>query len=128
MLKIPHHGKLLLSMFKDTLVSDLTPYQQLYPPFFFSVTSILSTVSAPGKILVAGGYLVLERPNIGITLAATSRFYATVCEQVSLPVCLSICLSGGFAKGLLIIFLLIDLLFAKHHHLVRSTIAYARIC
>ena len=44
------------------------------------------TVSAPGKILVAGGYLVLERPNIGITLAASSRFFASVCEQVHVPV------------------------------------------
>ena len=42
-----------------------------------------STVSAPGKILVAGGYLVLERPNIGITLGASSRFFVSVCEQVS---------------------------------------------
>lgn len=49
---------------------------------FLLVNCDFSTVSAPGKILIAGGYLVLERPNIGITLAATSRFYATVCEQV----------------------------------------------
>ena len=36
------------------------------------------TVSAPGKVLVAGGYLVLERPNIGVVVAATARFYSTV--------------------------------------------------
>lgn len=36
------------------------------------------TISAPGKVLVAGGYLVLETPNIGITIAATSRFYSTI--------------------------------------------------
>jgi phosphomevalonate kinase len=36
------------------------------------------TVSAPGKVLVAGGYLVLETPNMGITIAATSRFYSTI--------------------------------------------------
>ncbi|CAN0295089.1 unnamed protein product, partial [Discosporangium mesarthrocarpum] len=34
--------------------------------------------SAPGKVLVAGGYLVLERPNIGVVLAATSRFHTSV--------------------------------------------------
>jgi phosphomevalonate kinase len=36
------------------------------------------TVSCPGKVLIAGGYLVLERPNVGITIAGTSRFYTTV--------------------------------------------------
>lgn len=35
-------------------------------------------VSSPGKVLVAGGYLVLETPNIGISISITSRFYATV--------------------------------------------------
>ena len=37
-----------------------------------------STVSAPGKVLIAGGYLVLERPNVGVTISSTSRFYSTV--------------------------------------------------
>ena len=36
------------------------------------------TVSAPGKALIAGGYLVTDRPNIGVVVAATSRFYSTV--------------------------------------------------
>ena len=36
------------------------------------------TVSAPGKILLAGGYLVLERPNVGLVLAADKRFFTTV--------------------------------------------------
>lgn len=35
-------------------------------------------ISAPGKVLIAGGYLVLERPNIGVTVAATSRFFTTI--------------------------------------------------
>ncbi|KAM0847799.1 hypothetical protein ACQ4PT_054794 [Festuca glaucescens] len=34
--------------------------------------------SAPGKVLVAGGYLVLERPNPGLVLSTTARFYAIV--------------------------------------------------
>lgn len=34
--------------------------------------------SAPGKVLVAGGYLVLERPNAGLVLSTTARFYAIV--------------------------------------------------
>ena len=33
------------------------------------------TCSAPGKVLLAGGYLVLDRPNIGITIATTSKFH-----------------------------------------------------
>lgn len=37
------------------------------------------TVSCPGKILVCGGYLVLDRSYIGITIAADSaRFYSTI--------------------------------------------------
>ena len=41
-----------------------------------------TTVSAPGKALIAGGYLVLEQPNIGVTISSTSRFYSTVQLQV----------------------------------------------
>ena len=37
-----------------------------------------TTVSAPGKILLAGGYLVLESPNAGYVVAADKRFYTTV--------------------------------------------------
>jgi phosphomevalonate kinase len=34
-----------------------------------------SYVSSPGKVLIAGGYLVLERENIGITIATNARFF-----------------------------------------------------
>ncbi|KAL7164760.1 hypothetical protein ACSBR2_040629 [Camellia fascicularis] len=34
--------------------------------------------SAPGKVLMTGGYLVLERPNVGIVLSTNARFYAIV--------------------------------------------------
>ncbi|KAJ3678722.1 hypothetical protein LUZ60_002525 [Juncus effusus] len=34
--------------------------------------------SAPGKVLITGGYLVLERPNAGVVLSTTARFYAIV--------------------------------------------------
>jgi phosphomevalonate kinase len=37
-----------------------------------------TTVSAPGKALIAGGYLVLEQPNIGVVVSCTSRFFTTV--------------------------------------------------
>lgn len=36
------------------------------------------TVSAPGKVLLVGGYLVLEAPNVGFVVAADKRFYASV--------------------------------------------------
>jgi len=36
------------------------------------------SVSAPGKVLLAGGYLVLERPNCAIVVATTSRFHSTI--------------------------------------------------
>jgi phosphomevalonate kinase len=37
------------------------------------------TVSAPGKALIAGGYLVLESPNPGVVIAAKGcKFYSTV--------------------------------------------------
>lgn len=36
------------------------------------------TVSAPGKALIAGGYLVLEYPNVGLVISCSSRFYTTV--------------------------------------------------
>jgi phosphomevalonate kinase len=38
------------------------------------------TVSAPGKVLLAGGYLVLESPNVGLVIAANKRFYCTIQE------------------------------------------------
>jgi hypothetical protein len=38
----------------------------------------VSTISAPGKVLVAGGYLVLEHPNLGLSVATSSRFFSSV--------------------------------------------------
>lgn len=35
------------------------------------------TISCPGKVLIAGGYLVLEEENIGVTVGATARFYVS---------------------------------------------------
>lgn len=34
--------------------------------------------SAPGKVLMTGGYLVLEKPNAGLVLSTNARFYAIV--------------------------------------------------
>ncbi|KAL3939372.1 MAG: hypothetical protein SGBAC_005894 [Bacillariaceae sp.] len=40
--------------------------------------------SAPGKALLIGGYLILERRNSGLVVAANKRFYATVRDDPSL--------------------------------------------
>ena len=37
-----------------------------------------TTVSAPGKVLLTGGYLVLEAPNPGLVAAVSARFYTTI--------------------------------------------------
>ena len=39
---------------------------------------IYRVASAPGKVLMTGGYLILERPNAGIVLSTNARFYAIV--------------------------------------------------
>mmetsp|Transcript_19332 Transcript_19332/g.31663 ORF Transcript_19332/g.31663 Transcript_19332/m.31663 type:complete len:504 (-) Transcript_19332:185-1696(-) len=39
-------------------------------------------VSAPGKVLITGGYLVLERPNRGLVVSVGSRFY-TIIESLA---------------------------------------------
>lgn len=37
-----------------------------------------TTVSAPGKVLVAGGYLVLDPAYFGVVYATDARFYTSV--------------------------------------------------
>ena len=43
-----------------------------------------TVVSAPGKVLIAGGYLVLDPAYSGVVVSTSSRFYATVREELSL--------------------------------------------
>lgn len=53
-----------------------TVQQPQSPPHMFPK---IVSVSAPGKALVAGGYLVLESPNPGVVLAADGcRFHTTI--------------------------------------------------
>ena len=47
------------------------------------MSSNSTTVSAPGKVLLAGGYLVLESPNVGVVVAANKRFYTTVLTETA---------------------------------------------
>lgn len=37
-----------------------------------------TVVSAPGKVMVAGGYVVLERPNAALVAAVSARVYCVV--------------------------------------------------
>lgn len=49
--------------------------------FIYLITDFgdfVSVASAPGKVLMTGGYLILERPNAGIVLSTNARFYAIV--------------------------------------------------
>lgn len=45
--------------------------------------SSTTVVSAPGKVLIAGGYLVLDQKFTGLVISASSRFYAVIqdCQQ-----------------------------------------------
>ena len=47
--------------------------------------SSTTVVSAPGKILIAGGYLVLDPAYSGVVVSASSRFYAVVQNAKSPP-------------------------------------------
>ncbi|KAF8441510.1 ribosomal protein S5 domain 2-type protein [Boletus edulis BED1] len=42
-----------------------------------------TVVSAPGKVLIAGGYLILDQKYTGLVISASSRFYAVIqdCQQ-----------------------------------------------
>jgi len=40
-----------------------------------------TTISAPGKALLAGGYLVLESPNPGLVIATNSCFHVTIAHR-----------------------------------------------
>jgi len=60
----------------DTTTAATAVQQPQSPPHSFPE---IVSVSAPGKALVAGGYLVLESPNPGVVLAADGcRFHTTI--------------------------------------------------
>jgi len=42
-----------------------------------------TVVSAPGKVLIAGGYLVLDPAYSGIVVSTSSRFYTAISDQQS---------------------------------------------
>jgi phosphomevalonate kinase len=48
-----------------------------------------TVVSAPGKVLIAGGYLVLDPTYSGIVVSTSSRFY-TVIQQATASGCIRV--------------------------------------
>ena len=42
-----------------------------------------TVVSSPGKVLVAGGYLVLDPAYSGVVVSTSSRFYTVIQDQSS---------------------------------------------
>lgn len=38
-------------------------------------------ISAPGKVLIAGGYLVLDPAYSGVVISASSRFYTVITDK-----------------------------------------------
>lgn len=47
-------------------------------PTAASSSSASTLVSAPGKVLLAGGYLVLDPAYVGVVIATDARFYSLV--------------------------------------------------
>ena len=43
----------------------------------------MTIASAPGKVLICGGYLVVEQPNVGLSLSVTARFITRVLREES---------------------------------------------
>ncbi|KVH95774.1 GHMP kinase, C-terminal domain-containing protein [Cynara cardunculus var. scolymus] len=62
-----------MTMAAAVAVLSLVPISLFLPPTILRFSGI---ASAPGKVLMTGGYLVLERPNAGIVLSTNARFYA----------------------------------------------------
>lgn len=59
------------------------------PPFpqtvMSSSTPKRTTVSSPGKVLLAGGYLVLDPAHQGYVVSTSSRFYTSIASTSSAP-------------------------------------------
>jgi len=52
------------------------------PTSFVKMSSSKTTVvSAPGKVLIAGGYLVLDPAYPGLVIATDSRFYTFITDE-----------------------------------------------
>jgi phosphomevalonate kinase len=50
-----------------------------------SCSSKRTTVSSPGKVLLAGGYLVLDPAHSGLVISTSSRFYTSISSSLASP-------------------------------------------
>jgi hypothetical protein len=58
------------------------------------------TASAPGKVLITGGYVVLDRPNAGLVAGVSARVHVTA-DTVALPATRAeLVAAGGQPAGL----------------------------
>ena len=44
-----------------------------------------TVLSAPGKVLIAGGYLVLDQKYSGVVVSTSSRFYTIIQQTLGNP-------------------------------------------
>jgi phosphomevalonate kinase len=51
--------------------------------YLCNVVFNVSAVSAPGKVLIAGGYLILDPEQIGLVLALSARIHVVICDDES---------------------------------------------
>lgn len=91
---------------KRRLSNSLSIYQNIYR---------IVTLSCPGKVLIAGGYLVLQRPNIGVTVAGDSRFYTTCTYFQGLPPVLS--KNFTFSPSTLVIVVYSPQFYEEYHYI-----------
>ena len=83
-LAVENHSNMMTNKYADENVQESPPVEQEVqvketPPNALPFATSTVTASAPGKALIAGGYLVLECPNPGVVLAAKDcKFHCTV--------------------------------------------------
>jgi phosphomevalonate kinase len=49
----------------------------------YYLSSAMTIVSSPGKVLLAGGYLVLDQAYSGLVVSTSSRFYTVVADAAT---------------------------------------------
>lgn len=70
--KVRHSGFSYCGYFNPDEAQALS----LQPSYFTAMST--TVVSAPGKVLLAGGYLILDPKYSGIVVSTSSRFYSVV--------------------------------------------------
>ncbi len=74
--KVTHVRHPVSSPYASSPSTTLHIHPTTASPFILNIMS--TTISAPGKVLIAGGYLVLDPAYSGVVIATSSRFYTTI--------------------------------------------------